>query len=114
MLGGITGLYQLALAAHGFLAVRIGVVEVGKVGGHTDKGGNKEYGACLEEPGKRLVAPRIFKVCSCDEQDDEQEVVGHLHMVGHDLQGDEEGCEYAACQQLAPVGEHDARYCGRM
>ena len=34
-------------------------------------------------------------------------------MVGHDLQGDEEGCEYAACQQLAPVGEHDARYCGR-
>ena len=32
---------------------------------------------------------------------------------GHDLQGDEEGCEYAACQQLAPVGEHDARYCGR-
>ena len=113
MLGGITGLYQLALAAHGFLAVRIGVIEVGKVGGHTDKGGNQQYGACLEESGKRLVAPRVFKVCSCDEQDDEQEVVGHLHMVGHDLQGDEEGCEYAACQQLAPVGEHDARYCGR-
>ena len=89
------------------------MIEVGKVGSHTDKGGNQQYGACLEEPGKRLVAPRIFKVCSCDEQDDEQEVVGHLHVVGHDLQGDEEGCEYAACQQLAPVGEHDARYCGR-
>ena len=112
LLGGIAGFYQFALAAHGLFAVRIGVVEVGKIGCHTDKGCDKHYGTCFEEFGECLVSPCIFKVCSYDEQDDKQEVVGHLHMVRHDLQGDEEGCQDAAGQQLAPVGKYNARYCG--
>ena len=113
MLGGIAGLHELALAAHGFLAVRVGVVEVGEVGGHADKGGDEQYGACLEESGQRLVSPCVFKVCACDEQNDEQEIVGHLHMVRHDLQGDEKSRQDTARQQPAPVGEYDTRYCGR-
>ena len=38
--------------------------------------------------------------------------VSYTHLVRHDLQGDEEGCQDAAGQQLAPVGKYNARYCG--
>ena len=34
-------------------------------------------------------------------------------MVRHDLQGDEKSRQDTARQQPAPVGEYDARYCGR-
>ena len=110
MLGGIAGLHQFALASHGFFAISIGVVEVRNVGCHTDEGCHYQYGACTEELRQRLVAPRLLEVRSYKEEDDEKEVVRHLYVVRRYLQGDEQGCDDASQQQLAPVGKYDTRY----
>ena len=52
LLGGIAGVHQLALAAHGFLAVRIGVVQVGEVGCHAHQAGYHQHGARRKNWGK--------------------------------------------------------------
>lgn len=74
-------LHQFAFTAHGFLAVSIGVIEVRQIGGH-DKGSHYQHGACLEESGQRLVAPCVLQISTDEEQDDEEEIVGHLYVVG--------------------------------
>ena len=45
--------------------------------------------------------------------DDEEEVIGHLHVVRGDLQGHEQGGEDASPQQFPTIGEHNACYGGR-
>ena len=105
-------LHQFAFAAHGFLAIGIGVVEVRQVGRHADEGCHYQYGAGPEELRQRLLAPGLFEIGAYDEEDDEQEVVGHLHVVRRDLQGHEHCCHQSARQQASAVGQHDARQRG--
>ena len=113
LLGGIARLHQLALAAHGFFTISIGMIQVRQVGGDAYQRGHYQHGACLEELGQGLFAPRLLEVSAYDEQDDEQEVVGHLYVVGRHLQSHKDGSQDASGQQPAPIGQHDARQRGR-
>ena len=104
---------QLAGAAHGFLAVCIGVIEVREVDGHAHQSGKDEHARGPHELRHRPCAPRLHAVGHGKEEHDEQEVVGHLHVVGDDLQGHEQGRHHAARQQPSAVGQHHAAYRGR-
>jgi lipoprotein-releasing system permease protein len=60
-----------------------------------------------------LHRKRTVEVGSHKEKDDEEEVIGHLHVVRGDLQGHEQGGEDASPQQFPTIGEHNACYGGR-
>ena len=103
---------QLTGAAHRFLAVRIGVIEVREVDGHAHQSGDDEHARGPHELRHPAFAPCLHAVGNGEEEHDEQEVVGHLQVVGHHLQGGEQG-RHAARQQPAAVDEHHAAYRGR-
>ena len=88
------------------------MIEVGYVGGYADEGCYNQYGTCLEELGQCLGTPCFLEVGSHKEKDDEEEVIGHLHVVRGDLQGHEQGGEDASPQQFPTIGEHNACYGG--
>ena len=85
------------------------MVKVRQIGCHTYQGCYHQYCRGTEELLQYLVAPGLFKVGAHEEQDDKEEVIGHLYVVGLNLQGYKQCRHNASPQQLSPVGQHDAR-----
>ena len=101
--------HQLALAAHRLLCVLPCMVEVGEVDHHAQYSRHGAHRRSLGEACHLLLAQSLHEVGYDHEQHDEQIVVGHLHVVGLNLERREQSREHEAPNILAAVGEHDAR-----
>ena len=105
---GLVRLHQFALAAHALLLVLPGVVEVGEFDGNTDDSCRRQHACRLQECGQLFLTDGFHEVGDNHEEDDEQIVIGHLHMVGFYFEGCEDRRHDEAGQVLAAVGQHDA------
>ena len=106
---GSVFLHQLTLAAHGFLSILPGVIKVRQVERDTDEGTHHAHCRSLSEAGKFSLPDGIHQVGNHHEEDDEEIVVSHLHVVGIHLESREDGGEEQALQILTPVSQHHAR-----
>ena len=86
------------------------MIEVREVQTDTDKRTHDAYSRSFEEMTDLILAHGFHEPCNHHEQDDEQVIVGHLHMVGIDLKRREQGRDDQAPQVFPPVGQHDTRY----
>ena len=86
------------------------MIEVREVQTYTD-GYTCQAHPCSFEEMTDLVLPHgIHEPCNHHEQDDEQVIVGHLHMVGIDLERSKQGRDDQAPQVFPSIGQHDTRY----
>ena len=69
---------EFALAAHGFLGVSVGVVEVRQIGRHAEQSCHECHGRALEEGGQRAAHEGIDAVAKHEETDDEEEIIAKL------------------------------------
>ena len=104
---------QLGPAAGGLFAVFVRVVEVGQVGQHAQQAGGHDGARGFEPGAPRAAAHGIDAVGHDDEEHDEEEVVGHLHVVGEHLESREKRRDGAAPEQTAAIAEHEAGDGGR-
>ena len=82
-------LHQLTLATHGLLAIEPGMIEVGEVQADANGStyGTHRQGLQHMLPATRLRVAETFNDKGNDHgEDDEEVVVGHLHVVGQHLQ----------------------------
>ena len=98
---------------HRLLGVLIGVIQIRGIGPHRQHGGNYQHPGGLEKAGHRVRTVMLYAIGNNHCTNHEQEIVGHLHMVRHNLQGSEEGCQRTSQQVLAPVGQYHTGYRGR-
>ena len=104
---------EFALAAHGFLGVRVGVVEVRQIGRHAEQSCHECHGRALEEGGQCVAHEGIDAVEKHEEADDEEEIIGHLHVVAQHLESGEECRDGRAAPIFSPHAEHHAADGGR-
>ena len=57
-----------------------------------------------------ILAHSLHEPCNHHEQDDEQVIVSHLHMVGIDLKRREHSCNNQSPQVFPLIGQNDTRY----
>ena len=69
---------------------------------HTDSSG-------FQEMRHLLLADSLHKIGNDHKEDGEQEIVGHLHMVGIDLKGSEDSRHQQSPQVFAAVSQHHTR-----
>ena len=100
--------HQFALATHGLLGVLPGVVEVRGIDQHAQQTANEASPRGLQEPAVFLLDDSVCQEGDRHKQDDEQIIIGHLHVVGMNLQRSEDARHHQAPQVLAPIGQHDA------
>ena len=113
LIGLVLGLLrELTLAAHAFLAVLPGVVEVAQVDGYAQQACHGKARSSLRPLPQRVLAHRINKVGEHHQPHDKEEVIGHLHMVAQYLQGREQGCHHDARQIAAPIAQYHTGYGG--
>ena len=101
-------LHQLALAAHGLLRVLPGVVQVREVDQYAQQTAHQTDRRGFQEVQVAFLPDGLDQIGNEHEQDDEQVVVGHLHVVGMHLEGGKDARQDKAPQVFAPVGQHDA------
>ena len=98
--------HQLTLAAHRLLTVLPGVIEIRQIDTHTDGCTSDTDGSGLGKAKQLFLLNRLYQPRNHKEEDDEQIIIGHLHMVGIDFKG----CENRRQQQspqIAPlIGQH--------
>ena len=104
---------EFALAAHGFLGVSVGVVEVRQIGRHAEQSCHECHGRALQEGGQRAAHKGIDAVAKHEETDDEEEIIGHLHVVAQHLESGEECRDGRAAPIFPPHAEHHAADGGR-
>ena len=100
-------------ATHCFLAVFVGVIEVGRVGSHSQQC-SSEKRCCGNAPllhGLGVVC--FFKICKSDEGDDEAEVVAHLNVVGCKLHHGKESREGATEEVSPAIAQNHSGDCRR-
>ena len=102
-------LHQLALTTHRLLPILPRVVQVAQVDGHTNQ--TAHYAGCrsLRKVEVAARAHGVGQPGKYHEHDDEQVVIGHLHVVGIDLEGRKDGRHNQSPQVFPSVGQHDAR-----
>ena len=115
---GIDGVLALrgefaVTAAHGLLGVLISKVQVGRVGGQSQQGGDGQRHRGDAPAAHLLVHDGLDQIGDDQRHDDEHRVVGHLHVVAGQLQGCKEGGNGSATQVLAAIAPHDASNGGR-
>ena len=98
-------LHQLALATHALLGVLPGVVKVREVDADTDGGSGHGHARRLPEACHLVVADGVDQPSDDHEEDGEQVIVGHLHVVGLHLKRREEGGDDEAPQVFAAIGQ---------
>ena len=106
---GSVFLHQLTLAAHGFLSILPGVIKVREVERDTDEGTHHAHRRSLSETGEFSLPDGIHQVGNHHEEDDEEIVVSHLHVVGIHLESREDGGEEQTFQILTPISQYHAR-----
>ena len=99
-------LHQLTLAAHRLLTVFPCVIEIRQVDAKADRGTDHTHRSSLQETGHLLLLHSFHQPGNHQCQDDEQVVVGHLHMVGVDLKSGKHRRQEQAPQILTPVGQY--------
>ena len=78
------------------------MIEVRQVDTHTD-GGTSDADACgLDKAHQLFLLDGFHEPRDNQEQDDEQIVIGHLHVVGIDLKG-RENCREQQAPQIASL-----------
>ena len=89
------------------------MIEIAQIEHHTYQSTHGTDGGGLEEAGHPALLDGDDQEGDDHGQDDEQVIIGHLHMVGIYLKGREHRRKDQAPKVLAPIGEHDAGYHGR-
>ena len=102
--------YQFTLAAHGLLTIKPRMVKVGEIQTDTDSGTRQTSGRSLQQMLILLLAQAVYAEGNDHSQNNEQVVVGHLHMVGQHLQGGKECRHQHAPQVFATIGQHHTGY----
>ena len=102
--------HQLALATHRLLAVLPGVIQIRQIDTHTDGCTNDTYGCGLDKAHQLFLLDGLYKPCNNQEQDDEQIIIGHLHMICIDLKGRKDSREQQTPQIASLIGEHHTCY----
>ena len=80
-------LHQFALATHRLLAILPCVVEVTQVYADAYRGTCHAHAKRLAEACHLTVAHGLNEIGDDHEEDDEEIIIGHLHMVGFHLKG---------------------------
>ena len=109
-------LHQLAGAAHRLLAIAPRMVEVRQIQTDTYQRTNHTHRSCLQQvfPCGLALAPESLDDEGYDHRrDDEQIVIGHLHVIGLHLEGSKDGRHHEAPQILPTIGQHDTANQGR-
>ena len=103
-------LYQLTLSSHGLLPILPCMIQVGQI--ETDTyGSTGEANRCsLAETYHLLLADGIHQEGNHHEEDDKEVIIGHLHMVGIDLEGGKDGGNEQTPKVFSPVSQHDTSY----
>ena len=104
----LLGSGQFGLAAHRLLGIFIGVVDVGQVGRHAEHAGQGCHERSLEPVAPFPLDARLHAVGEHEEEHHEEEIVGHLQVVAHDLERREEGGHCPTPQVFPAVAEHEA------
>ena len=86
------------------------MVEVAEVDAHTNGSTSDAHTRGLSKMQVFLFADGIYQPSYHHRQDDEQIVVGHLHVVGVDLECGKDGCEHKSPQILTPISQHQSGY----
>ena len=106
LVGRILGLVcQLTLASHTLLAVFPSVIQVGQVDGHTQEATNGKGKTALEPALHSLTTQIREQPAYGQGKNGQEEVVGHLHMVGNYLQCHEQSAHHYAPTALASVAK---------
>ena len=104
---------QFCLATHGLLAVFPCVVKIGQVDGHAQQATNGKGDTALQPAHHALTAQVGEQPSYRQGKDGQQEVIGHLHMVGNNLQCHEQTADRYAPTALASITECHTTYGGR-
>ena len=86
------------------------MVEVREIDAHADSCSSDTDSHRFQEVHHLVLSDGLHQPGQGDEQDDEQIVIGHLHMVGIDLKRREYRHQQESPQIFSPVGEHHTRY----
>ena len=101
-------LHQFTLAAHRLLTVLPGVIEVGEVDAHTDDTTQRTDCRCLRKTFEFVFVDGIHQPGDDEEEDDEQIIIGHLHVVRVDLECRED-CRQQQYPEVFPaIGQHQS------
>ena len=109
LVGGIR-LHQLTLATHRLLTILPRMIEVRHVDTDTYHGTSQTDTCRLQQMLPLFLPCPFYHKSNHHRQDDEQVVVGHLHMVGKYLQRTEQGGDYQAPGIFPPIGKYHTCY----
>ena len=99
-------LHQFTLSAHRLLTVFPRMVEVRDVECDTDSSTHGTGSRSLDETRKRLFPDGLHQIGNDHEEYREQEIIGHLHVVGIDFKRRENGRDEQSPQEFPSVGKH--------
>ena len=100
---------QLALASHALLCVLPRVIKVGNVQQNAYQCPRSTHARGFHKVCHALRSDRFNKVSYHHEEDNEQIIISHLHVVGVDFKGSEDRSNNETPQIFAPISEHNAR-----
>ena len=103
-------LHQLTLAAHRLLTILPGVIEVREIDAHTDQGTSDTHTSGLRKAHQLFRADGLHKPREDHEENYEEEVIRHLHVVGVDLESRKHRREQQSPQIFPLIGQYDTRY----
>ena len=86
LIGGIL-LDEFTLASHALLSILPGVIKVGNIHQHTNQCTRSTYGCGLHKLLHGLLSDSIDQISNNHKEDDEQIIIGHLHMIGINFKG---------------------------
>ena len=98
--------HQFTLATHRLLAVLPGVIEVREIDTNANGCTSNAYPCGLDKAHQLFLLDCLYEPGDDEEKDDEQIIIGHLHVVGIDLKSREDSREQQAPKVFAPIGEH--------
>ena len=107
---GAIGFHQFALAAHRLLRVLPRMIERRRIHADAYHSCSETYACCLQPMEQLPLADGIDEPSQRHQHDDEQVVVGHLHMVGIHLESSKDGCHDETPQIFATIGQDDTGY----
>lgn len=86
------------------------MIQVAKVDADTDNCAGGTHGCSLAEVSQLVVAYGVNEISNDHKQDDKQEIICHLHVVGINLERRKYSCNNESPQIFAPVGQHHSGY----
>ena len=85
------------------------MIQVGEVERDTDEGTHDTYRSRLAEAGEFPLLDGIYQEGNHHEENDEEIIIGHLHVVGIHLESREDGSEEQTFQILTPISQYHTR-----